>query len=177
MNTPAPTDDSVPALTGLFTVALLTAGVTLVQEGSYYDNVIEGWRFFTTAFFTGALVGFLGWTQASGITPAFKFSGSHRYPWLAAVVLALAVSAAASYFNRTFATPTDRSITGEIRSVEEGKGDRWHVTVNMPDGLPQRYLITEDTATALKNEKEVRLGIARGALGFEFIARFEPLKR
>ena len=173
MSAPTPTD-AVPALTGLFTVALLTAGVALVQEGPHYDNVIDGWRFFTIAFFTGALVGFLGWTQASGITPTFKFSGSHRYPWLAAVVLALAVAAAASYFNRTFATPTERSITGEIRSVEEGKGDRWHVTVNVPNGLPQRYLISKDAATALKNAKEVRLGIARGALGLDFIARFEP---
>jgi len=176
MNAPAQTD-SVPALTGLFTVALLIAGVALVQEGPHYDNVIDGWRFFTMAFFTGALVGFLGWTQAFGITPTFKFSGSHRYPWLAALVVALAASAAASYFNRTFATPTGRSITGEIRSVEEGKGDRWHVTVNVPNGLPQRYLISKDAATALKNEKEVRLGIARGALGFEFVARFEPLGR
>ncbi len=176
MNAPAQTG-SVPALNGLFTMALLTAGVALMQEGAHYDNVIDGWRFFTTAFFTGALVGFLGWTQASGIEPTFSFSGSHRYPWLAAVVLALAACASASYFNRTFYTLTDRSMTGEIRSVEEGKGDRWHVTVNVPNGLPQRYLISKDAATALKNEKEVRLGIARGALGFEFVARFEPVRR
>ena len=176
MNAPAQTN-TVPALTGLFTVALLTAGAALVQEGPHYDNVIEGWRFFTSAFFTGALVGFLGWTQAFRITPAFKFSGSHRYPWLAAVALALAASAAASYINRTFATLTERSVTAEIRSVDEGKGDRWHVTVNTPNGLPQRYLISKDTATALKNEKEVRMSIARGALGFEFIASFEPFTR
>ena len=176
MNEPAQTD-SVPALTGLFTVTLLTAGVALMQEGAHYDNVIDGWQFFTTAFFTGALVGFLGWTQASGIAPAFKFSGSHRYPWLAALVLALAVAAAASYFNRTFSTPTDRSLTGEIHSVEEGKGERWHVTVIMPNGLQHRYLIPKDAAAALKNEKQVRLGIARGALGLDFIARFEPVKR
>jgi len=92
MSAPTPTD-AVPALTGLFTVALLTAGVALVQEGPHYDNVIDGWRFFTIAFFTGALVGFLGWTQASGIAPAFKFSGSHRYPWLAALVLAVSIVA------------------------------------------------------------------------------------
>ena len=176
MNPPAQTD-TAPALTGLFTVALLTAGVALVQEGPHYDNVIEGWRFFTTAFFVGALVGFLGWSQAFGITPTLSFSAPHRYPWLAAVALALAASAAASYFNRTFAKPTDRSITGEIHSVEEGKGDRWHVTVNLPSGVRQRYLIPKDAATALKNEKEVRLSIARGALGFEFVARFEPLQR
>jgi hypothetical protein len=176
MNAPSQTN-AVPALTGLFTVALLTAGVALVQEGPHYDNVIDGWRFFTIAFFTGALVGFLGWTQAFGITPTLKFSGSHRYPWLAAVVLAVAASAAASYFNRTFTTPTDRSITGEIHSVEEGKGDRWHVTVNMPNGLQQRYLISKDAATALKNAKEVRLRIARGALGYDYIVGFEPLKR
>ena len=174
----APTQtETVPALTGLFTVALLTAGVALVQEGPHYDNVIDGWRFFTSAFFMGALVGFLGWTQASGIAPAFKFAGSHRYPWLAAVVLALAVSAAASYFNRTFSTPTGRSITGEIYSVEEGKGDRWHVTVKLPSGLEHRYLIPKDAAAALKNEKEVRLSVSRGALGLEFIARFEPVRR
>ena len=176
MNAPAPSD-SVPALTGLFTVALLTVGVALVQEGSYYDNVIEGWRFFTMSFFTGALVGFVAWTQALRVTPTFRFTGSHRYPWLAAVVLALAACTAASYFNRTFAQPTGRSITGEIHSVEEGKGDRWHVTVLTPGGEQRRYLIPKDAATALKDEKEVRLGIARGALGFEFVARFEPLKR
>ena len=176
MNAPAQTG-TVPALTGLFTVTLLTAGVALMQEGAHYDNAIDGWQFFTTAFFSGALVGFLGWTQASGIEPTFKFSGSHRYPWLAALALALAASASASYFNRTFYTLTGRSMTVEIRSVDEGKGDRWHVTVNVPGGLPQRYLISKDAATALKNEKEVQLGIARGALGFEFVARFEPVKR
>lgn len=164
-------------LTGAFTVALLIAGVALVQEGPHFDNVIDGWRFFTIAFFSGALVGFIGWTQTSGITPTLKFSGSHRHPWLAALVLALAASAAASYFNRTFATPTDRSITGEIHSVEEGKGDRWHVTVRMPNGINHRYLISQDAATALKNAKEVRLSIARGALGYDYIARFEPVKQ
>jgi hypothetical protein len=164
-------------ITGAFTVALLTAGVALVQEGPHYDNVIDGWRLFTLVFFSGALVGFIGWTQAFGVTPTLKFSGAHRHPWLAAVVLALATTTAASYFNRTFATPTERSITGEIHSVEEGKGDRWHVKVNMPNGPQQRFLITKDAAIALKNEKEVRLGIARGALGYDFIARFEPLKR
>jgi uncharacterized membrane protein len=176
MNAPAQ-NETVPALTGLFTVTLLTAGVALVQEGPHYDNVIDGWGFFTIAFFTGALVGFLGWTRASGITPAFKFSGAHRYPWLAAMVLALAVAAAASYFNRTFSTPTERSITGEIHSVEEGKGERWHVTVIMPNGLPHRYLIPKDAAAALKNAKEVRMSVARGALGLDYIARFEPAKR
>lgn len=176
MNAPARTD-SVPALTGLFTVALLTAGVALMQEGPRFDNVIDGWRFFTLAFFSGALVGFVGWTQLSGVTPRFKFSGAHRYPWLAALVLALAASAAASYLNRTFATPTDRSITGEIHSVEEGKGDRWHVKVNMPDGLQQRFLISQHVATALRNEKAVRLSIARGALGYDYIAGFEPFRQ
>jgi len=164
-------------LTGAFTVALLTAGVALVQEGPHYDNVIDGWRFFIIVFFSGALVGFAGWTQWSGIPPTFRFSGSHRHPWLAAVVLAIAAAAAASYLNRTFATPTERSITGEIYTVEEGKGDRWHVKVNMPNGLQQRFLIPKEAAAALKNEKEVRLGIARGALGFEFFARFEPFRR
>lgn len=175
MNAPAP-PPTEKILTGAFTVALLTAGVALVQEGPHFDNVIDGWRFFTIAFFTGALIGFLGWTRAFGITPTFKFSGSHRYPWLAALVLALAASAAASYLNRTFARPTDRSITGEIHSVEEGKGDRWHVTVTMPNGINHRYLISQDVATALKNAKEVRLSIARGALGYDYVGGFEPSK-
>jgi hypothetical protein len=176
MNAPSE-NGTVPALTGLFTVALLAAGVALLQEGPHYDNVIDGWRFFSIAFFTGALVGFLGWTQAAGITPTLRFSGSHRYPWLAAVVLAVAASAAASYFNRTFATPTDRSITGEIDLVEAGKGDRWYVTVNVPNRLQQRYLISKDEAAKLKNAKDVRLRIARGALGYDYIAGFEPLTR
>ncbi len=176
MNAPSQTS-AVPALTGLFTVALLTAGVALVQEGPNFDNVIDGWRFFTIAFFSGALIGFIGWTQASGVTPTLRFSGSNRNPWLAALVLAIAASAAASYLNRTFATPTERSLTGEIDSIAEGKGDRWHVTVKMPDGLTHRYLISKDAATALKDAKEVRLSIARGALGYDYIAGFEPLKR
>jgi hypothetical protein len=164
-------------LIGAFTVALLTAGVVLVQEGPHFDNVIDGWRFFTIAFFSGALIGFIGWIQVFGVTPTLSFSGSHRHPWLAALVLAIAASAAASYLNRTFATPTDRSLTAEIDSVAEGKGDRWHVTVKSPDGLYQRYLISKDVAAALKNEKAVRLRIARGALGFDYIAGFEPLQR
>lgn len=176
MNAPSQTN-AVPALTGLFTVALLTAGVALVQEGPNFDNVIDGWRFFTIAFFSGALVGFIGWTRVSGVTPTLRFSGSYRYPWFAALVLAIAASAGASYLNRTFTTPTDRSLTGEIDSIAEGRGDRWHVTVKMPNDIYHRYLISKDAATALKDAKEVRLSIARGALGYDYIAGFEPLKR
>ena len=176
MNAPSKTHEE-RVLTSLLLVALITAGVALAREGPNFDNVIDGWRFFNIAFFSGALAGFLGWTRASGVTPALKFSGSHRHPWLAALVLALAAAVAASYLNRTFATPTGRSFTGEIDSIAEGKGKRWHVTVNMPNGLRQRYLISKDAATALKNEREVRLKISRGVLGFDYIAEFEPSKR
>jgi hypothetical protein len=163
--------------TAALTVALLMAGVALIKEGPQFDNVIEGWRFFNIAFFSGALAGFIGWTQAFGVTPTLRFSGAHRHPWLAAVAFALAISAAASYFNRTFTAPTDRAITAEIDSVAAGKGDRWHVTVKTPDGHYQRYLIPQDVAATLKNEKMVRLSIARGALGFDYIAGFEPFRQ
>jgi hypothetical protein len=176
MNAPdqAPTEK---ALFGLLVVVLLIAGVALMREGPHFDNVIEGWPFFIVAFLAGTLTGYLGWTRAFGFTPMFKFSGANRHPWLAALALGLVFSAAASYLNRTYASPTGRSLTGEVDSVAEGKGDRWHVTVKMPDGRYQRYLISKDVATALKNAHEVRLSVARGLLGFEFIAGFEPSRR
>ena len=93
------------------------------------------------------------------------------------MVLGLVVSAGASYLNRTYATPSVRSITGAIDSVTEGKGDRWHVMVKMADGRYTRYLISQDAATALKKATEVRMTVARGMLGFEFIAGFEPVTR
>ncbi len=162
--------------TSLLLAALIVAGVVMVREGPHFDNVIDGWRFFIVAFFAGTLTGFLGWTRVSGDTPTLRFSGSHRNPWLAALILGLACAAAASYLNRTFAAPTERSLAGEIDSIAEGKGDRWHVTVKHPDGHYQRYLVPQSVALALKDEKQVRLGIARGGLGFDYIARFEPLK-
>ena len=174
MDAPArPQDEKV--LTGLLLAALVAAGVAMVREGSHFDNVIDGWPFFTSAFFAGTFMGFVGWTLAFGVTPTLKFSGAYRHPWLAALVLGLASTAAASYLNRTFASPTERTITAEIDAVTEGKGERWHVTVKTPDGRYQRYLITQAAASALKNEKLARLSVAHGMLGFDFIARVEPL--
>jgi hypothetical protein len=34
-----------------------------------------------------------------------------------------------------------------------------------------------DSAAALKNAKAVRLGIARGALGYDYVARFDPARQ
>jgi hypothetical protein len=161
-------------LFAVLVVALVICGAALMREGPHFDNVIAGWPFFIFTFLAGSLAGYLGWTRAFGFTPMFKFSGANRHPWLAALALGLAVSAAASYLNRSYNSPTGRSITGEIESIDEGKGDRWHVGVKMPDGQFQRYLISKDVATALKNATEVRLSVARGLLGFEFIAKFEP---
>lgn len=164
-------------LTSLLLVALIVAGVLMVREGPQYDNVIDGWRFFLIAFFAGALAGFIAWTRVSGVTPTLSFAGPHRNPWLAALVLGLTFAATASYVNRTFASPAHRSITAEIDSVMEGKGDRWHVTVKMPEGYYPRYVIPENVATSLKKEPMVRLSIARGALGYDFVAGFEPAKQ
>src|SRR6185436_12773896 len=120
--------------------------------------------FFTIAFFAGALAGFLLWTRFAGSTPVLSFSGANRNPWLAALVLGFALAAAASYVNRTYAAPTDRAVSAEIDSVTEARGDRWNVTVKMPDGTYQRYVASPAVAATLKNEKAVRLSIARGAL-------------
>jgi hypothetical protein len=176
MNAPAqaPTEKT---LFGLLVAALLVAGIALMREGPNIDNVIQGWPFFIVAFLAGALTGYLGWTRAFGFTPMFKFSGANRHPWLAALALGLVFSSGASYLNRTYASPTGRTITGEIDSVTAGKGDRWHITVKLPDGRYQRYLISKDVATTLKDAPDVRLRIARGLLGFEFIAGFEPSGR
>lgn len=161
-------------LFAVLVVVLVVAGAALMREGPNFDNVIEGWPFFIVAFLAGALTGYLGWVRAFGFTPMFKFSGANRHPWLAALTLGLVFSAAASYLNRTYASPSSRSIAGEVDSITEGKGDRWHVTVKMPDGRYQRYLISKDAATALKGASGVRLSVARGLLGFEFVAGFEP---
>ena len=165
------------ALNGLLLAALFISGVVLVREGPHFDNVIDGWPFFTGAFFTGTLLGFLCWSYTFGGTPVLKFSGSYRQPWLAALVMGLMTTASVSYINRTFAAPADRAITAEIDFVDEGRGDRWHVSVKTPEGRYQRYLISKQVAEALKNEKIVRISIARGALGFDLMAKFEPVAR
>ena len=173
MNAPAPPRDE-KALNGLLLAALFVSGLVLMREGPHFDNVIDGWPFFTSAFFAGTLIGYLCWTYTFGVAPSLKFSGSYRLPWLAALVLGLVSTATASYVNRTFAAPADRAITADIDSIDEGKGNRWHVTVKSPDGRYQRYLISKDAADALKNAKMMRISIARGALGFDFMAGFEP---
>ena len=162
---------------GFLVVALLISGAALLREGPHFDNVLEGWRFFAVTFFAGALVGYMGWTRAFGFTPMFKFGGANRHPWLAALALGLASAAAASYFNRSLASPAYRSFTAAIDSVKEGKGDRWHITAQLPNGQYQRYLVSRDVAAALKDEQAVRLSVARGALGFDYIAGFEPVRR
>lgn len=174
---PADKAQADKTLFAMLVVAMVIAGAALMREGPHFDNVLEGWPFFMFAFLAGALAGYVGWSQAFGFTPMFNFSGANRHPWFAALVLGLVFSAAASYLNRSNATPTGRSLTGEVESVTEGKGDRWHVTVKMADGQYQRYLISKDVATALKDAPEIRLNVARGLLGFEFIAGFEPSKR
>lgn len=173
MSTPATAPD-VKVLNGLLLAALFVAGIVLVREGPHFDNVIDGWPFFTSAFFAGTLIGFLCWTYTFGVPVSLKFTGSYRLPWLAALVVGLIATSAASYINRSFAAPTDRTIAAEVDAVDEGKGDRWHVTVKTLDGRYQRYLISKEVAETLKKTKAVRLGIAHGALGFDFIARFEP---
>ena len=173
MNAPAPPRDE-KVLNGLLLAALFIAGLVLMREGPHFDNVIDGWPFFTSAFFAGTLIGFLVWTYSFGVTPALKISGTHRLPWMAALVLGLVATSTASYINRTFAAPADRTVTSEIDAVDEGKGTRWYVTVKTPAGQYQRYVISKEVADALKNAKRVRISIARGALGFDFMARLEP---
>ena len=48
--------------------------------------------------------------------------------------------------------------------------------MNVDDGRRERYLITEQTALQLKDAKAVRMRYARGVLGFDYIAEFEPIK-
>ena len=175
MSEPAPSRDD-KALNGLLLAALFISGVLMVREGPHFDNVIDGWPFFTGAFFTGTLLGFLCWSYSFGVAPTLKFSGSYRLPWLAALVMGLLTTVSVSYINRTFAAPPDRTVTAAIDIVDEGKGDRWHLTVKNPDGRYQRYLISKPVADELKNAKMVRMSIARGALGFDLIAKFEPQK-
>jgi hypothetical protein len=176
MSESAPSRDD-KSLNGLLLAALFVAGVLMVREGAHFDNVLDGWPFFTGAFFLGTLLGFACWSFTFGVAPSLKFTGTYRQPWLAALVMGLLTTVSLSYINRTFAAPVDRTVTGEIDIVDEGKGDRWHLSVKMPDGHYQRYLISKPVAETLKNEKAVRLGIARGALGFDLVTKFEPAGR
>ena len=164
------------ALNGLLLAALFISGILMVREGPHFDNVIDGWPFFTGAFFIGTLLGFAGWSFTFGVAPSLKFTGGYRQPWLAALIMGLVTTVSVSYINRTFAAPPDRTITAEIDIVDEGKGDRWHLSVKTPDGRYQRYLISKPVAESLKSERMVRMGIARGALGFDLVTKFEPQK-
>jgi len=168
----APSRDE-KVLNGLLLAVLFIAGVVLVREGPHFDNVLDGWPFFTAAFFTGMLLGFLCWTYTFGGKFTLKFTGSYRLPWLAALVLGLITTSSVSYINRTFAAPPDRTIKAEIDGVDEGKGDRWHLKVKMPDGQYKRLLISKPVADALKTATMVNIGIARGALGYDLMAKFE----
>lgn len=163
-------------VTSLLLMGVVLAGVLLMREGAHFDNTTAGERLFTFAFLGGGIAGFLGWTRFTGMTPEFSLSGPSRQLWLATIFAALVCTSGASYINRTFATPTERSKVAAIDSVAEGKGSRWHVVVKWPDGMLERYLITEDTATQLKSAKTVRLRYARGALGFDYVAKFEPVR-
>jgi hypothetical protein len=175
MSENAPSRDD-KSLNGLLLAALFVAGVLMVREGAHFDNVIDGWPFFTGAFFLGILLGFACWSFTFGVAPSLKFTGAYRQPWLAALVMGLLTTVSVSYMNRTFAAPVDRTITAEIEIVDEGKGDRWHLSAKTPDGESRRYLIPRQAAEELKSARIVRMGIARGALGFDFVAKFEPQK-
>jgi hypothetical protein len=176
MSAPVQTQDE-KVLNGLLLAALFIAGVVMVREGPHFDNVIDGWPFFTSAFFGGTLIGYLCWTYTFGVKPALKFSGSYRQQWLAALVMGLATTISVSYINRTFAAPADRYFTAAVESIDEAKAGRWLITVKSADGRSQRYLVTKEIADALKSEKMINIGIARGALGFDLMATFELVKR
>jgi hypothetical protein len=156
----------------LLLAVLFVAAFALAREGPYYDNVIGAGDLFMIAFFGGALVGYIGWIRLTGIVPELTFSGPHRYLWYAALTAALIVSSGASFVNRTFATPTGRTLIAAVESIDERRGGRWNLTVKMADGRYQRYVIDEQTAQALRPAKAVRLGIARGLLGYEIVAEF-----
>jgi hypothetical protein len=175
MSEPAPRPDE-KVVTSLLLGTIILAAVALLREGPQYDNVLDGWRFFTTAFFTGGLVGFLGWTQTFRVVPTLSLKPQHRQPWIAAFALALVCTVAGSWLNRTFTQPTERTLVEEIDSLREIKDDRWQLSVKHPDGSYHRYQIPKDTAAILQNQTMVRMEIGRGALGFDLITRFEANK-
>jgi len=175
MSEPAPRADE-KVLTSLLLGVIILAAVALMREGPQYDNVLDGWRFFNTAFFTGALLGFLGWTQGFGIVPTLSLKPQYRQPWIAAFALALVFTVAGSWLNRTFTTPGGRSIVGTVDSLREIKDDRWQLWVKNADGSFQRFQITKETAAALQNQTMVKMEVARGIMGFDVITRFEPNK-
>jgi hypothetical protein len=159
-------------LTALLLATVILAAITLMREGPQYDNVLESWRFFNTAFFTGALVGFLGWTQTFRIVPTLSLKPADRQPWIAAFALGLIFTVAGSWLNRSYTTPTGRMLVAEIDTLKEVKEDRWQLSVKHTDGSYQRYQIKKDTAAALQNQKNVRMEVGRGALGFDLITDF-----
>lgn len=164
-------------LTSLLLMFVVLAGVVLAREGVHYDNMPGGERLFTIALLSGAIVGFVGWTRYTGVTPTLSLWGPSRQLWLATVLAAFLTTVGASFVNRTFTTPTERSRVAVIDSVHEGKGTRWHVVVRGDGGERERYLITEETAIRLKDAKAVRMRYARGILGFDYIAAFEPAQQ
>ena len=175
MSEPTPRPDE-KVLSGLLLAAVILAAITLMREGPQYDNVIEGWRFFNTAFFTGALVGFLGWTQTFRIVPTLSLKPADRQPWLAAFALGLIFTVAGSWLNRNYATPTGQTLVAEIDMLKEIRDDRWQISVKHADGSYQRYQITKEAAAALQKQNTVRMEVGRGALGFDLITRFEANK-
>lgn len=162
-------------ITSLLLMFFVLAGIALMREGVHFDNTTGGERLFTIALFSGGIIGFAGWTRYTGITPTFSLSGPVRQLWLVTALAALLSATAASYVNRTFATLTERSRVAAIDSIEEGRGGRWHVVVAGADGARERYLITEESAAQLKGAKTVRMRYASGALGYDYIAKFEPI--
>jgi hypothetical protein len=162
-------------LTSLLLAAVILGAIGLMREAPLYDNVLEGWRFFNSAFFIGALVGFLGWTQTFHIVPTLSLKPADRQPWIAAFALALIFTVGGSWLNRQYTTPTERSIVAEIDSLKEGKNDRWQLSVKHSDGMYQRYQLTKEAADALDKKSSVRMHISHGALGFDLYTRFEPI--
>jgi len=164
-------------VTSLMLAVLIVTAIALMREGPQYDNVLESTRFFTLALFSGAVIGFIGWMQTFRVAPKLSLAPPHRQPWIAALTLGLVFAIACSWFNRTFSTPTNRSFTAEIDSLTTTRHERWHLTVKLSDGTYARYLITPDAAARLKGATAARIGIARGALGFDYVATFEPPAR
>lgn len=163
-------------VTSLLLAFAVFAGVLLMREGVHFDNTVEGGRLFTIALSAGAITGFAVWTRHTGITPALSFSGPMIQLWLATLLVALVAAAAACFINRTFATLTDQWKVAPLDSIQEGRGARWHLVVTAPDGGRERHFISEQTAVQLKDAAAVRMRYARGALGFDYIAAFEPAK-